>query len=46
MIKMVYATGDLLLSRLTRVPYPDPEIRRTLGCLETSPQFTGSLMGV
>ena len=26
MIKMVYSTGDLLLSRLTRVPAPRPQI--------------------
>ena len=46
MIKMVYSTGDLLLPRVTRVPYPDPGFWWTLGCLETSPQSTGSLMGI
>ena len=36
MIKMVYSTGDLLLPRVTRVPYPDSGFWWTLGCLAAS----------
>ena len=52
MIKMVLPTGDLLLPGRW-VPVPNPDCRFPLnalvpvdvGCLATSPQFTGSLMG-
>ena len=30
MIKMMYSTGDLLLTRVARVPYPDPGFWWTL----------------
>ena len=44
MIKMVLPTGDLLLpGRWVPVPYPDCRILVDVGCLATSPQFTGSL---
>ena len=45
MIKMVYSTGDLRLPRVTRVLHLDCRILVDVGCLATSPQFTGSLMG-
>ena len=44
MIKMVLPTGDLLLpGRWVPVPYPDCQVMVDVGCLATSPQFTGSL---
>ena len=46
MIKIVHSTGDLLLPRLTQVPYPGCRVPVDVGCLATSPQFTGPLMGI
>ena len=44
MIKMVLPTDDLLLpGRWVHVPYPDCRVQVDVGCLATSPQFTGSL---
>ena len=43
MIKMVLPTGDLLLpGRWVPVPYPDCQVLVDVGCLVSSPQFTGS----
>ena len=43
---MVYSTGDLLQPRQTNAgAVPGPRVPVDVGCLATSPQFTGPLMG-